>query len=185
MSIVQLINQALESGHLTAMMATDISRRCDIDAALALEDYMALDRLTDALMKGDVVTIPRKQFVNVMEELVLAEAAARITKLEANGPTFLDLGDVAAYALNRLPALYATTEEGMGYQRDRANEMLRGVIVDTVNEAITLSMAWPEFPDRQALQPEAQPSVAAQASTQLTSWLKTIVSAGKATVGSK
>jgi len=183
MSVIQIVNRALESGYLTSAMEADISQRCDRPADMGIDDYMALDRLMDALMKGQVTTLPRKQFVNVMEELVIAEATARIVQLESSGLTFLDLGDVAAYALNRLPALYATTEEGADYQRDRASEMLRLEITATVNEAIALSMAWPDFPNRQALQPQEQQSPIEQPSTQIAAWLKTLIGRGEATIG--
>lgn len=170
MSVTKIVTQALENGYLTSAMEADISRMSASAADMKLEDYAALERLMEALMKGHVTTLPRKQFVNVMEELVIAEATARITELEMSGPTFLDLADVAAYALNRLPTLYATTEEGAAYQRDRAEEMLRLEITTTVNEAIALSMAWPDFPNRRALQPPSK-----SASGQVMTWLKTIV----------
>ncbi|MGF1513916.1 MAG: late competence development ComFB family protein [Elainellaceae cyanobacterium] len=174
MSIAQIVDQALQEGCLTASMKAKISGVTTVAAELDMEDYMALDRLTDALMQGTVVMVPPKQAVNVMEELVLIEATARIARLESNGPTFLDLGDISAYALNRLPPLYATTEEGAAYQRDRANETLRPEIIRVVQEAIARSMVWPDFPDRQALQPqEAQAS--AGAATQLATWLRNAV----------
>ncbi len=72
-----------------------------------------------ALLTGEVATLPRKQFINVMEELVLTEAITEVAKIEASSNHTLDLGDIAAYALNRLPPLYATTEEGASYQRQR------------------------------------------------------------------
>ncbi len=176
MSIAQLVDQALEEGYLTAVVEGNIGERCGA-AELTLEDYRALDRLTDALMQGTVITVPRKQAVNVMEELVLLEATTRITQLETHGPTFLDLGDISAYALNRLPPLYATTEEGAEYQRTRASEMLRPEIVQVVNEAISRSLVWPDFPDRQALQ--TQEEAPAHLSTQLAKWLKNLTKGQK------
>ncbi|MGF1538282.1 MAG: late competence development ComFB family protein [Elainellaceae cyanobacterium] len=175
MSIAQIVDQALQEGYLTASMKARISGLSDVAASLTGEDFTALDRLTDALMQGTVVTVPRKQAVNVMEELVLTEVTARIARLESHGPTFLDLGDVAAYALNRLPPLYATTEEGAEYQRERAQETLRPEIVHVVDEAISRSMVWPDFPDRQALQPQA-PEAPARTAIQLAAWLKSAVS---------
>jgi GGDEF domain-containing protein len=98
------------------------------------------------------VAVPRKQFINVMEELVMTEAIARVAEIEATSDRSLDVGDIAAYALNRLPPLYATTEEGANYQRQRAKEELEGFIAQQVNEAITRYLDRPEFfPERQAL----------------------------------
>jgi hypothetical protein len=87
-----------------------------------------------------------------MEELVLTEAIARVAEIEATSERTLDLGDIAAYALNRLPPLYATTEEGANYQRSRAKEDLHPLIAQCVGEAISKNLDQPEFfPERQAL----------------------------------
>jgi hypothetical protein len=40
--------------------------------------------------------VPRKQFINVMEELVLTEAIARVAEIEATSDRVLDVGDIAA-----------------------------------------------------------------------------------------
>ena len=51
-----------------------------------------------------------------------------------------------------MPPLYATTEEGGNYQRQRAKEELEQLIKQQVNEAIARSLDRPEFfPERQAL----------------------------------
>jgi len=84
-----------------------------------------------------------------MEELVLGEAVARVAEIEANSNKVLDLGDIAAYALNRLPPLYATTEQGANYQRERAIADLQHLIAQQVKEAIERNIDRPEFfPDR-------------------------------------
>ena len=119
-SIESIVEQALQDGYLTPAMEAEVGRICDSAFELSVEEYMALDRLMGALLTVEVVAVPRKQFINVMEELVLSEAVARVAEIEANTNKVLDLGDIAAYALNRLPPLYATTEQGANYQRDRA-----------------------------------------------------------------
>ena len=61
-------------------------------------------------------------------------------------------GDIAAYALNRLPPLYATTEEGANFQRSKAKEELDELISKQVEEAIGRYLDRPEFyPERQVL----------------------------------
>jgi hypothetical protein len=113
---------------------------------------MALDRLMGALLTGEVVAVPRKQFINVMEELVVTEAVSRIAEIEATSDRVLDVGDIAAYALNRLPPLYATTEEGATYQRQRAKEELQELITQQVNGALSRYLDRPDFgAERQAL----------------------------------
>jgi hypothetical protein len=152
MSIEKIVEQALQDGYLTPAMEAEVGRICDTAAELSIEEYMALDRLMGALLTGEVVAVPRKQFINVMEELVLTEAIARVAEIEATSDCTLDLGDIAAYALNRLPPLYATTEEGADYQRSRAKEELQDLIMQKVNEGISRNLDQPEFfPERQIL----------------------------------
>lgn len=152
MSIERIVEQALQDGYLTPAMEAEVGRICDTASELSIEEYMALDRLMGALLTGEVVAVPRKQFINVMEELVLTEAIARVAEIEATSDCTLDLGDIAAYALNRLPPLYATTEEGAEYQRSRAKDELQILIAQQVSDAIARNLDQPDFfPERQAL----------------------------------
>ncbi|RZM82093.1 late competence development ComFB family protein [Leptolyngbya iicbica] len=152
MSIEKIVEQALQDGYLTPAMEAEVGRICDTASELSIEEYMALDRLMGALLTGEVVAVPRKQFINVMEELVLTEAIARVAEIESNSDTTLDLGDIAAYALNRLPPLYATTEEGASFQRNNAKVELSALIADQVKEAIARSLNQPDFyPERRSL----------------------------------
>lgn len=137
MSIERIVEQALQDGYLTPSMEAEVGRICNTASELSIEEYMALDRLMGALLTGEVVVLPRKQFINVMEELVLSEAIARVAEIEETSEQTLDVGDIAAYALNRLPPLYATTEEGAQYQRSRAKEELQELISSQVKEAIS------------------------------------------------
>jgi hypothetical protein len=148
-SIESIVEQALQDGYLTPAMEAEVGRICDSAFELSVEEYMALDRLMGSLLTGEVVAVPRKQFINVMEELVLSEAVSRVAEIEANTNKVLDLGDIAAYALNRLPPLYATTEQGANYQRERAIADLQHLIAQQVKEAINCNLDRPEFfPDR-------------------------------------
>lgn len=165
MTIEQIVEQALQDGYLTPAMEAEVGRICDTAAELSIEEYMALDRLMGALLTGEVVAVPRKQFINVMEELVLTEAIARVAEIEATSDCTLDLGDIAAYALNRLPPLYATTEEGADYQRAKAKEELQILIVHQVNEAIARNLDQPEFfPERQSISKNSSDEVLNQVS---------------------
>ncbi|GAB4160032.1 MAG: late competence development ComFB family protein [Cyanobacteria bacterium J069] len=168
MSIEKIVEQALQDGYLTPAMEAEVGRICDTASELSIEEYMSLDRLMGALLTGEVVAVPRKQFINVMEEMVLTEAIARVAEIEATSDCTLDLGDIAAYALNRLPPMYATTEEGADYQRSRAREDLHVLIAEQVSEAIARSVNRPEFyPERQAIGKNAADEVLSQVSTLL------------------
>jgi hypothetical protein len=152
MSIEKIVQQALQDGYLTPAMEAEVGRICDNANELSIEEYMALDRLMGALLTGEVMAVPRKQFINVMEELVLTEAIARVAEIEATSETSLEVGDIAAYALNRLPPLYATTEEGASYQRQHAKTELQELIAQQIGEAIARYLDRPNFfPERQVL----------------------------------
>ncbi|MBD2313307.1 late competence development ComFB family protein [Desertifilum sp. FACHB-1129] len=167
MSIQKIVEQALQDGYLTPAMEAEVGRICDTASELSIEEYMALDRLMGALLTGEVVAVPRKQFINVMEELVLTEAIARVAEIEASSDCTLDLGDIAAYALNRLPPLYATTEEGATYQRNRAKEELMDLIAQQVSDAIARNLDRPSVPERQVLGKNSGDEVLTQVSSLL------------------
>lgn len=168
MSIEKIVQQSLQDGYLTPAMEAEVGRICDNANELSIEEYMALDRLMGALLTGEVIAVPRKQFINVMEELVLTEAIARVAEIEATSETSLDVGDIAAYALNRLPPLYATTEEGASYQRQHAKVELQELIAQQVSEAISRYLDRPNFfPERQVLGKNTGNEVVRQVSTLL------------------
>ncbi len=168
MSIQKIVEQALRDGYLTPTMEAEVGRICDTASELSLEEYMALDKLMGALLSGEVVAVPRKQFINVMEELVLTEVIARVAEIQVTSGHSLDVGDIAAYALNRLPPLYATTEEGANYQRQRAREELQELIAQQVGAAIARNLEQPDFfPERQALGKTTGNEVFKQVSTLL------------------
>ncbi|MFB2875951.1 late competence development ComFB family protein [Floridanema aerugineum] len=174
MSIEKIVEQALQDGYLTPAMEAEVARICDTASELSIEEYMALDRLMGSLLTGEVVAVPRKQFINVMEELVLTEAIARVAEIEASSNQVLDVGDIAAYALNRLPPLYATTEEGATYQRKRAKEELQEFIAQQVREAIARNIDKPEIdPSRILLGKASKTDVVQQVSSLLQAYAPT------------
>ena len=168
MDIISIVEQALQDGYLTPSMEAEVARICDAAAELTVEEYIALDRLMSSLLSGKVVAVPRKQFINVMEELVLREAITRVAEIEQTSESSLDVGDIAAYALNRLPPLYATTEEGAEYQRQRARKELQNLIQQQVVEAIARYLDRPEFyPERHAIRSNSDSKMANQLSSLL------------------
>ena len=137
MDIEKIVEQVLGEGCLTPAMEAEISQICEATTDLSWESYAALDKLMQALLAGTVVVAERKQFINVMEELVTSEALLQVAEIEAASDSYIDVGDIAAYALNRLPPLYATTADGANYQRQRARDELSALIAQRVREAIT------------------------------------------------
>jgi len=69
---------------------------------------------------------------NALEELVIEEAEAQYNRLGADVKKRVDLSEVIAYTLNRLPPMYATTQRGWVQQRKRAAQELGAVIGKTV-----------------------------------------------------
>ena len=152
MTIQEIVEQALAEGYLTPAMEGEINQICETKTDLSAAEYAALDQLMSALLAGKVVVSHRKQFINVMEELVLSEALTLIAEIEIASNQSVDIGDVTAYALNRLPPLYATTEEGASYQRQRAKSDLQGLISQQVRQAVNHHISSNKIiADRQAL----------------------------------
>lgn len=58
--------------------------------------------------------------VNVMEELVLEEVTRQLKRLSPNLTTYINQVEVATFALNRLPALYASSHKGLNQQKLKA-----------------------------------------------------------------
>ncbi len=89
-------------------------------------------------------------FRNVLEKLVLSLAYHQVQKLHPDLAQTIDLGEVMAYTLNRLPTMYATTERGYRELRQRAKEQHGRQVVAIINEAIATIMQNPK-PDRPPL----------------------------------
>lgn len=69
---------------------------------------------------------------NALEELVIEEAESQYKRLGADVKKRVDLSEVIAYTLNRLPPMYATTQRGWVQQHKRAEQDLGSAIVKTV-----------------------------------------------------
>ena len=62
---------------------------------------------------------------NAMEPLAIEEIDRQMQQLPIHVAKSINKADAIAYALNRLPPLYATTEEGWTWQQERARESVR------------------------------------------------------------
>ena len=73
--------------------------------------------------------------INLMELLVKEEAYKELQKLPVNVVKFVSLAEVSAYALNRLPSLYVSSEEGKHFQLKKAEgmqEMIRSAVLQGI-----------------------------------------------------
>ncbi|MEC4986506.1 MAG: late competence development ComFB family protein [Oscillatoria sp. PMC 1068.18] len=75
-------------------------------------------------------------YSNAMEPLVKAEVAQQLENLPKKVIETIDPSDAIAYALNRLPPLYATTEVGLYWQQQQAQETLTPLIIKAVSWGI-------------------------------------------------
>lgn len=75
-------------------------------------------------------------YINVMELLVSEEVDQQLRKLPERVSKYVKRSEVATFALNRLPALYASSEKGLQYQRDRARRELKAQITGVVRQAL-------------------------------------------------
>ncbi len=73
---------------------------------------------------------------NAIEELVIAETEAQLKRLNPEVTQRIDPSDVIAYALNRLPPMYATSQRGWTELRQRASTVLAGQIQTAVRRAL-------------------------------------------------
>jgi Late competence development protein ComFB len=73
---------------------------------------------------------------NVLEEIVVVEVQEQIKHLSPTAREAINLSEVAAFALNRLPVLYASTSRGWLQQRKRAYNELQQQIVSAVQQAL-------------------------------------------------
>lgn len=79
---------------------------------------------------------PAQTYRNVMESLIVEEVEKQFQKLPVKVSGYVNKAEVIAYALNRLPALYATSEKGWEQQGARARKELGSQIVAAVRQAI-------------------------------------------------
>lgn len=73
---------------------------------------------------------------NVMESLVVEEVEKQFQRLPPKVVSYVNKAEVIAYALNRLPPLYATSERGWQQQRERARRGMDQQIMTAVRQAI-------------------------------------------------
>ena len=75
-------------------------------------------------------------YINVLEIIVIEEVERQIAKLPPHLAKYINPGQVIAYALNRLPALYATSEEGWRRQQLKAKTELKDQIIMAVRQGL-------------------------------------------------
>lgn len=78
----------------------------------------------------------QKYCCNVMETLVIEEVETQVEKLPAKVANYIKVAEVVAYALNRLPSLYATSKRGWQRQLHYGKTELYQKISTSVRQGI-------------------------------------------------
>ncbi|MEI6429521.1 MAG: late competence development ComFB family protein [Pseudanabaena sp. ELA607] len=73
---------------------------------------------------------------NALEEIVVKVAQEQLGRLPAPQRQNIDISEVLAYALNRLPTLYASTGRGWLQQRKRGRSELYNLVINAVNRSL-------------------------------------------------
>ena len=75
-------------------------------------------------------------YINVMEDFVAQEVKQQLLNLPMKVRRYIKVEEVVTYALNRLPALYASSEKGWQYQHQLAQRDLQQRIQSAVRQAL-------------------------------------------------
>lgn len=110
-------------------------------------------------------------FKNVIEDTVVKAATMQLNDLRADIRQQISLSEVAAFALNRLPPLYVTTEVGWTHQHNRALNDLEEEIFNNVRRAIQVLQVGDPLHDHTPL-PEDELSGKARTLVQLSKILE-------------
>lgn len=92
----------------------------------------------------------QRLYRNAMEQLVAAEAKRQVRRLPPKLIASINveqvIEQVIAYALNRLPGLYATSERGWNFQQQKAKEKYGIEIVAAVRQGLAAVQRDPLIP---------------------------------------
>ena len=77
-----------------------------------------------------------RAYTNVMERLVAEEVARQKSKLPPKLREYISETEVETYALNRLPALYASSEKGWQMQYEKAGKTHAAAVSQSVRQGI-------------------------------------------------
>jgi hypothetical protein len=83
-----------------------------------------------------VATDKMEKCRNAIEEIVIEEINTQLNRLGPDARRNISMGEVIAYALNRLPPMYATTQKGWIQQRKLARDRLQNQITSAVRQAL-------------------------------------------------
>lgn len=83
-----------------------------------------------------VEPLPVRAYTNVMETLVIKEVEQQLSQLSPRLRDYVKADEVETFALNRLPALYASSEKGWQCQYEKAAKTHGKAVADAVRQGI-------------------------------------------------
>lgn len=92
----------------------------------------------DKLPENNFTKPKNKTCKNIMELLVDEEINRQVKALPGRLQGYIDTTEVAAYALNRLPPLYASSEKGMNKQKLRGQKYHSKEIANAVRQGLEI-----------------------------------------------
>lgn len=98
--------------------------------------YRSSSASTSSAINNSKRSTIQNQCCNVIEFLVVEEVEQQINKLPPKVATYVKVQEVVAYALNRLPSLYATSKRGWQRQLHYARTELGAKITASVRQGI-------------------------------------------------
>ncbi|MBD2544252.1 MULTISPECIES: late competence development ComFB family protein [Planktothricoides] len=101
---------------------------------------------------------PVPLYRNALEPLVIQEVNRQVDRLPAKLLKFVEIEKIKAqaiaYALNRLPAMYATSERGWEFQQHKAQEKYGRKIMEVVRQGLAAIQLDPLIPVWNMFAPE-------------------------------
>jgi len=127
---------ALEASNYLKRQTEDINtwKITNSNSKLNLEE--SITQMTEMKEFSSYIAPASWNFVNTLENLVSSVCQRQINKLAPALAAKVSLEEASAYALNRLPPMYATRERGLIYWRDRARTELSNDILVTVRQGV-------------------------------------------------
>lgn len=148
MSWQLIVREVLRTGWLKLSQELPLLKAVRQKKTFSPEELGLILELQKALQAGEILIGERKKCVNVVEALVRDAITDELLARGLDEVELPDVGDVAAYALNRLPSAYATTQEGYEEQRARiletASEELRAKVREAIERVIQVPNSRPE-----------------------------------------
>ncbi|MGB2924060.1 MAG: late competence development ComFB family protein [Limnothrix sp.] len=77
-----------------------------------------------------------RAYQNIMETLVHQEIHRQVKSMPEKLLKYIDVSEVATFALNRLPPLYASSEQGKKRQADKGENKLKQEVATAVRQAL-------------------------------------------------